>query len=175
MWQRGFSLFTYLGVSRENPASELQASCVPVLRHESFSLCPLLRSVQVSPADLKSCVVQEFELTLFFSFSPSLPSLYPPLLPPFCLVEFVKAADIKVIAALGDSLTVGVICCLLLPLLCRWYSVTSTKNRLALTVDSFILHTRLVLLSRRQLQSWEELKRLQWWIKTECKWDGNKL
>lgn len=30
------------------------------------------------------------------------------LLPPFAPVEFVKAADIKVIAALGDSLTVRV-------------------------------------------------------------------
>lgn len=35
-------------------------------------------------------------------------------LPPSGPVEFVKAADIKVIAALGDSLTVSVICCFLL-------------------------------------------------------------
>lgn len=93
------------GVSRENPTCELQTSCVPVSRHESISFCPHLRSFMFT-----SICVQELELKqLTLTSCPS---------PLTSLVEFVKAADIKVIAALGDSLTVGGFVCVCVYLLC---------------------------------------------------------
>lgn len=92
-------------------------------RHESLSLCPLLRSVniQISPKPICYLCVQTLDsidhVSLSFSSSPSFLSFFGP-------VEFVKAADIKVIAALGDSLTVGVV---------RWYFLCFTSKAVYVT------------------------------------------
>lgn len=94
-WRWGLCLVSFSGVSRENPTGELQTSCIPVPRHESLSFRPLLRCVQTLSLHLKSLNLPARFVVFIANF-----------LPPFVPVELVKAADIKVIAALGNSLTV---------------------------------------------------------------------
>lgn len=66
---------------------------------------PLLPSPpQVCQDPLPALYLKHWSLTPVLSFSS--PSFLPPPPTPFVPVELVKAADIKVIAALGDSLTV---------------------------------------------------------------------